>query len=40
MKFFNEFFFRKIRIIFDIKIYVESQNFAYFDDFYSSDLKA
>ena len=33
-------FFWKIQIIFDIKIDFESQNFAIFDNFYSTDRKA
>ena len=32
-------FFRKIQIIFDVEIDFESQNFAIFDNFYSSDSK-
>ena len=37
--FFNENFFRKIWIIFDIFDAFESQNFAIFDNFYSTDRK-
>ena len=34
-----KFFFRKIRIIFDIENDFESQTFAIFDNFYSTDHK-
>ena len=39
MIFYSEKKFRKIQIIFDIKIDFESQNFAIFDNFYSTDRK-
>ena len=35
--FFNENFFRKIRIIFDIENWLLAKNFAIFDNFYSTD---
>ena len=38
MIFFNEKIFRQIRIIYDIEEF-ESQNFAIFDNFYSTDRK-
>ena len=39
MMYFNENFFRKIWIIFDIFDAFESQNFAISDNFYSTDRK-